>query len=73
MTTMEEAWPSLLHTYRTQGDNPTRGEASCHEEARETLRSGKLRVVQMDASTFLVRDKGFNAETLRVQATRLLC
>jgi len=36
------------------------------------LRIGKMRFMQMKASTFLVREKGFYPKSLGVKATRLL-
>jgi hypothetical protein len=72
VTTMEDPYPSLFHAYRTQRDNPNIGSTRSNEQAREPLRIGKMRLMQMKASTFLVREQGFSPKSLGVQATRLL-
>src|SRR2546430_13229958 len=69
---MDDRYASLLHAYRTQIGGPNIGEPRRNEQAREALRIGKMRFMQMKASTFLVREKGFYPKSLCVQATRLL-
>src|SRR6266849_8296784 len=57
------------NVYCTQINDPNIGETCSNEPARETLRIGKMRFVQREAATFLVRKKGFDAESFGIKVT----
>src|SRR6266446_5936518 len=64
MATMDDAYPSLLRTYRAQIDKPNIGSTRSNEQTREALRIGKMRFVQMEATTLLIREKCLDPKSL---------
>src|SRR5467141_1788702 len=72
MATMDDAYPSLLRTYRAQIDKPNIGSTRSNEQTREALRIGKMRFVQMEATTLLIREKCLNPKSFAIQATSVL-
>src|SRR5882672_4321604 len=72
MATMDDAYPSLLRTYRAQIDKPNIGSTRSNEQTREALRIGKMRFVQMEATTLLIREKCLDPKSLAIQATGVL-
>src|SRR5712691_3098865 len=70
---MNDTYPSLFHAYRTEIDDPNRGETRSNEQTREALRIGKMRWMQMEAPTFLIREKRLDPKSLGIHATRFLC
>ena len=66
---MDDPYPSVFHTNLTEIDDPDIRSTGRYEQARQTLRIGKMRFVQMEAAALLIREKRLNPKTFGIHMT----
>src|SRR5919108_1718259 len=73
VATMDNAVPAVVLTERPQINDPDVGQAGRHQHAREARGVYQMRCVEMEATTFLVREKGFDPKPFGIHAICLVC